>query len=103
MMARVVRLLILLCGIKGAGLRFVNLLFGSMLILPLFLVHLGFLNSSWFQVVSGHISGADVVAWPYSVGILCKFTDFLGILHWPMGSEDMGHFGVSFFGASHPF
>ena len=42
------------------------------------------------------ISGADVAAWPYSVGILCRLTAFLGSLHWPVGSEEKGHFGVSF-------
>ena len=36
-------------------------------------------------------------AWPHSVGILCKFTAFLGtLLHWPVDAVDMGHFGVSF-------
>ena len=39
---------------------------------------------------------ADVAAWPYSVGILCKFSAFLGTLHWPAGTADVGHFGVSF-------
>ena len=48
------------------------------------------------QVHGGVIAGADIAAWPYSVGILCKFTAFLGTLHWPMGSDDMGQFGVSF-------
>ena len=38
------------------------------------------------------ITGADIAAWPCSVGIFCKFTSS----HWPMGSEDMDHFGVSF-------
>ena len=33
---------------------------------------------------------------PYSVGILVRFTSFLGHLHWPSGSVDMGHFGISF-------
>ena len=33
---------------------------------------------------------------PFCVGILCKFTSFLGTLHWPSGSVDLGHFGVSF-------
>ena len=56
----------------------------------------GFLNCSWFQVDAGHITGADISAWPYGVGILCKFTAFLGTLHWPTGSDDFGHFGVSF-------
>ena len=46
---------------------------------------LGFLGGPWIQVHGGHISGADVAAWPYSVGILCRFTSFLGTLalaHW---------------------
>ena len=33
---------------------------------------------------------------PKSVGILCKFTAFLGSLLWLVGTVDMGHFGVSF-------
>ena len=45
----------------------------------------GFLNSSWVQVGAGHITGADIAAWPYSVGILVKFTSFLSTLHWPSG------------------
>ena len=56
----------------------------------------GFLNSSWIQVDAGHITGADISAWPYSVGILVRFTSFLGTLHWPSGSVDLGHFGLSF-------
>ena len=44
----------------------------------------------------GGFTSADIAAWLFSVGILCTFTAFLGTLHWPMGSEDMGHFGVSF-------
>ena len=53
---------------------------------------------SWLLGWAGSwiISGADVAAWPCSVGILCKFTASFGTLHWPVGSEDMGHFGVSF-------
>ena len=56
----------------------------------------GFLNSDWVQVHAGHITSADISAWPYSVGILVRFTSFLSHLHWPSGSVDMGHFGVSF-------
>ena len=56
----------------------------------------GFLNSSWIQVVAGRITGADIAAWPYSVSILIRFTSFLNTLHWPSGSNDLGHFGVSF-------
>ena len=53
----------------------------------------GFLNNTWVHVDAGRISGADVAAWPYSVGTLCKFTSFLGTLHWPVGSDDFGHLG----------
>ena len=56
----------------------------------------GFLSGPWTQVHGGCISGADVAAWPYSVGILCEFTSFLGTLPWPTGSEETRHFGVSF-------
>ena len=55
----------------------------------------GFLSGPWIQVHGGHISGADIADWPRSVGILCRFTSFLGILHWPTGSDDIGHFGIS--------
>ena len=50
------------------------------------------MNSSWVQVDSGRITGADIAVWPYSVGILVKFTSFLN----PSGSADLGHFGISF-------
>ena len=56
----------------------------------------GFLSGPWIQVHGDSISGADVADWPYSVGILCRFTSFFGTLHWPTGSGDIGHFGVSF-------
>ena len=56
----------------------------------------GFLNNDWVQVDAGHITSADTSAWPYSVGILVWFTSFLGTLHWPSGSVDLGHFGISF-------
>ena len=56
----------------------------------------GFLNGPWMQVHGGCTAGADIVAWPYSVGILFKFTAFLGTLHWPVDTVDMGHFGVSY-------
>ena len=56
----------------------------------------GFLNCDWVQVHAGHITDADVAAWPYCVGILVRFTSFLGTLHWPSGIVDLGHFGISF-------
>ena len=40
----------------------------------------GFSGGPWIQVYGGHISGADIAAWPYSVGILVKFTSFFGYL-----------------------
>ena len=55
-----------------------------------------FLHNSWIQVDAGHITCADISAWPKSVGILVRFTSFLGTLHWRSGSVDLGHFGVSF-------
>ena len=55
----------------------------------------GFLSGLWIQVNSGHISGADIAAWPKSVGILIRFASFLNTLHWP-GSDNLGHFGVPF-------
>ena len=42
----------------------------------------GFLNGPWVQVHGGPMSDADIAAWPYSVGILCKFSSFLSTLHW---------------------
>ena len=56
----------------------------------------GFLNCTWVQVIAGHITDDDIAAWPYSVGVLVRFTSFLGTLHWPSGSLDLGHFGISF-------
>ena len=55
-----------------------------------------FLHNAWVQVDAGHITGADVSAWSYSVGILVRFTSFLGTLHWPSDSVDLGHDGISF-------
>ena len=56
----------------------------------------GFFGGLWIQVYGGGISGADVAAWPYSVGVLFRFTSFLRTLHWPAGSGDMGHFFWNF-------
>ena len=55
----------------------------------------GFLNGPWMQA-HGCITFVDVAAWSYSVGILCEFTAFLGTLHWPCHTVDLGHFGISF-------
>ena len=45
----------------------------------------GFLSGPWIQVNGGRISGDDVAAWPYSVGILFRFTSFLSSLQWLSG------------------
>ena len=50
---------------------------------------LGFLSGPWRQVHWGSITGADIAAWPCSVGILIKFTAFLGTSHWPVDTVDM--------------
>ena len=63
----------------------------------------GFFGGPWIQVRGGCIAGADIAAWPYRVGILCKITADLGTLHWPTGSGDTGHFRGFFFGASDLF
>ena len=63
----------------------------------------GFLNSSWIQVDAGCITGSDIAAWPYSVGILVRFTSFLNTLHWPSSSVDLGSFWCFLFGTSYPF
>ena len=55
-----------------------------------------FLNYSWVEVSAGRITGADIAAWPYSVSFFIRFTSFLNTLHWPSGSDDFGHFGISF-------
>ena len=63
----------------------------------------GFLNNSWIQVHAGRITADDIAAWPKSVSILVRFTSFLDTLHWPSGSVDLGHFGISFVGTFNPF
>ena len=74
------------------------------MILHLFLAPPGFLNSSWVQVDAGHITGADISAWPSCVGILVRFTSFLGTtLHWPSCSVDLGSFWDLLFGTFNPF
>ena len=56
----------------------------------------GFLQGSWMQVSGGDVTGADIAAWPKSVGLLCNFVAVWGSLHWPSDAGDVGHFGVSY-------
>ena len=83
-------------GIRVVGLKLVSLLLGLIVDLASLPGPPGFSSGPWIQVDAGRISGADIAAWPYSVGILIWFTSFLNTLHWPSGSDDLGHFGVSF-------
>ena len=88
--------LIPLFGIRGVGLKARKLAIGVNVDLASLPGPPGFFGGPWIQVDAGRISGADIAAWPYSVGILVRFTSFLGTLHWPTGSVDLGHFGISF-------
>ena len=38
----------------------------------------------------------DVAQWPYTPGLLVKWVAFLGSLHWPAGSVDLGVGGISY-------
>ena len=83
--------------------RVASLILGLMLFLLLFLV----LLASWvgpgfrFMVVTFMVlillPGHTVLAFSFLI------TAFLGTLHWPMGSEDVGHFWGFFSGTSYPF
>ena len=96
MMVRVVRLLIPLVWDQGSRPKVRKLAIRVNVDLASLPGPPGFLNSPWVQVNACRISGADIAAWPYSVSILIRFTSFLNTLHWPSGSDDLGHFGISF-------
>ena len=53
-------------------------------------------EGEWVTLVSALIIAAGVGAWPYSVGILVKWVAFLGSLHWPAASADLGVGSVSY-------
>ena len=50
----------------------------------------------WVSLPPSVITGKDVGAWPYSVGILVKWVTFLATLHWPAAGADLGVGGVSY-------
>ena len=56
----------------------------------------GFLHGPWMQVPNGCISGSDIAAWPYSVGLLFHSTSFLSSLHWSVDTGDMCHYGDAY-------
>ena len=90
-------------GIRGVGLKVRKLAIRVNVDLASLPGPPGFLGGPWIEVSAGRITGADISAWPYSVSILIRFTSFLNTLHWPAGADDLGHFGVSLFGAFDPF
>ena len=58
----------------------------------------GFLDNSWVIVDSGWLPMVILVTSPNSVGIFPKFTTFLSTLRWPQRENEMGKFGVFFWG-----
>ena len=56
----------------------------------------GILHGPWVQVHGGCVTGADIAVWPCCVSLPCKPVAFLGSLHWPADSGDLGHFGISY-------
>ena len=53
-------------------------------------------TSAWDRMPVASITAADVGAWPFSVGLLVKFTHFPGSPHCPRDVGDLGVGGVSF-------
>ena len=57
---------------------------------------LGIWDSEWVTVPATVICVDDIAHWPYTPGLLVKWVAFLGTLHWPAGSADLGVGGTSF-------
>ena len=63
----------------------------------------GFLNNDWVQVHAGHITSADISAWPYSVGVLVQvhfLSRSFALAFWICR---YGSFQDFLFGTSYPF
>ena len=56
----------------------------------------GIWDSDWVSMPATSVCAADVAHWPYTPGLLVKWVAFLGTLHWPAGSADLGVGGVSY-------
>ena len=56
----------------------------------------GIWDSEWVNVLASAISVDDVAHWPYTPSLLVKWVAFLGTLHWPDGSADLGVGGISY-------
>ena len=54
----------------------------------------GLWDSEWITMLASAICAEDIVHWPYTPGLLVKWVAFLGTLHWPAGSVDLGVGGI---------
>ena len=52
--------------------------------------------NGWSKVPASPLTNGDFDLWPYSPGLLIKFSAFLGSLHWPTDGGDLFMGGVSF-------
>ena len=50
----------------------------------------------WVAGLVVAIGADDVAQWPYTPGLLVEWVSFLGTLHWPAGSMDLGIGGISY-------
>ena len=55
----------------------------------------GIWDSEWVSMPASSVCAADVAHWSHTPGLLVKWVAFLGTLHWPAGSADLGVGGVS--------
>ena len=53
-------------------------------------------TSVWRSSPRAEVTDDDIRAWPFSVGLLFKFSHFLASLRWPDGAHDLGVGGVSY-------
>ena len=53
-------------------------------------------DSEWMNVPASAISADDIAHWPHTTGLLVNWVAFLGSLHWPAGSMDLGVGGISY-------
>ena len=52
-------------------------------------------RNGWCSIAIRPLSCSDFDLWPFSPGLLIKFSAFLGSLHWPSDGEDLVMGGVS--------
>ena len=61
-----------------------------------YLVLSPFWTSVWRSFPRALVTDEDFRAWPFSVGLLVKFSHFLARLRWPESAHDLGVGGVSY-------